>query len=261
MAHYHPAHHMGSHFESGEALANIISGATRDSTEPALVRERYARRIGIENQYSLVNRAALLMVQERQRALIDVFHDLGWTDPSTRRVLEIGCGSGANLLEFLRLGIRPEHLRGIELLPARAEQAQLVLPPSVRISIGDAAALEGVVQDGSQDVVYQSTVFSSLLSDAFQHRLADRMWNWVRPGGVVLWYDFTVDNPRNPDVRGVPLPRVRALFPDGSLTVRRLTLAPPIARAVTRVHHLLYHVLNICPWLRTHVLAWIRKPQ
>ena len=30
----------------------------------------------------------------------------------------------------------------------------------------------------------------------------------LAPGGGVLWYDFTVNNPRNPDVRGVPMKRV-----------------------------------------------------
>jgi hypothetical protein len=107
--------------------------------------------------------------------------------------------------------------------------------------------------------VYQSTVFSSLLDDAFQHQLADTMWRWVRPGGGVLWYDFTVDNPRNPDVRGVPVKRIRQLFPDGRIQVRRLTLAPPLARAVTRVHPALYSLFNACRYLRTHVLAWIEK--
>ena len=108
--------------------------------------------------------------------------------------------------------------------------------------------------------MYQSTVFTSLLNDAFQQRLADRIWAWVRPGGGVLWYDFTVNNPRNPDVRGVPVARVRELFPAGRLHVRRLTLAPPIARTVTRLHPSLYPVFNMCPWLRTHVLAWVEKP-
>jgi len=77
----------------------------------------------------------------------------------------------------------------------------------------------------------------------------------------VLWYDFTVDNPRNPDVRGVPLARLRALFPQGQLRQRRVTLAPPLARAVTKVHPALYTVFNALPWLRTHVLAWIEIPR
>jgi len=61
-------------------------------------------------------------------------------------------------------------------------------------------------------------------------------------------------------VCGVPLARVRALFPQGRITARRLTLAPPLARAACRVHPALYGALNLLPLLRTHVLAWIEKP-
>ena len=67
----------------------------------------------------------------------------------------------------------------------------------------------------------------------------------------MLWYDFTVDNPRNPDVRGVPLARLRALFPQGRMRYRRVTLAPPLARAVTRIHPGLYRWFNALPLLRT----------
>ena len=123
---------------------------------------------------------------------------------------------------------------------------------------GDASA--AAVAPESVDIVMQSTVFSSLLDDAFQQRLADAMWGWVKPGGGVLWYDFTVDNPRNPDVRGVPLARVRALFPRARVQSERITLAPPIARAVTRLHPGLYRVFNAMPALRTHRLAWVAKP-
>jgi len=111
------------------------------------------------------------------------------------------------------------------------------------------------------DIVLQSTVFSSLLDDGFQQRLAEAMWRWVRPGGAVLWHDFTVNNPRNRDVRGVPLSRVRALFPQAQLDVRRITLAPPLARRVCAWHPALYPVLNALPLLRTHVLVWVGKPR
>ena len=39
----------------------------------------------------------------------------------------------------------------------------------------------------------------------------------------------------------------------------RVTLAPPIARAVTRLHPALYTLFNALPPLRTHVLAWLSK--
>jgi hypothetical protein len=55
------------------------------------------------------------------------------------------------------------------------------------------------------------------------------MWRWVKPGGGVLWYDFTVDNPRNRDVRGVPLQRVASLFPQAAIAADASRCAPPIA--------------------------------
>jgi SAM-dependent methyltransferase len=229
--------------------------------EPEAVRERYARR-GNPERYSLLNVAALLAMQERQRMIADLFARIYHREVSRLRLLEVGCGTGGNLLELIRLGFTPDRLQGIELLSARAERARQVLPASVRIVSGDAAGSAGAsVAPMSQDIVYQSTVFSSLLDDEFQERLADAMWQWVRPGGGILWYDFTVNNPSNADVRAVPLARIRRLFPNGEMRAQRLTLAPPIARAVTRIHPSLYAVFSTCRWLRTHVLVWIAKAQ
>jgi hypothetical protein len=226
--------------------------------EPQAVRERYARRAQHDARYSLLNPAALAAWQERQRATLALFNRLGWVDLSALRLLEVGSGGGGNLVECLLTGFAPEHLGGIELLAERHAMARARLPPAVALTQGD--ALRAMPPDASVDVVLQSTVFSSLLDDAFQQRLADAMWAAVKPGGGVLWYDFTVNNPRNADVRGVPLARVRELFPHGEVQARRITLAPPIARAVTRVHPSLYTLFNAVPLLRTHVLAWIAKP-
>jgi len=225
-------------------------------SEPQAVVDRYARR-AVGDRYSMLRPDVWQSVQERQRAMLRLFARLGWRDLSELRLTEVGCGSGGNLLEMLRLGMRPDHLTGIELLPERCAQARLALPQATALIEGD--AMRASIAPGSQHVVFVSTVFSSLLDDAFQQALAERMWQWVRPGGGVLWYDFTVDNPRNPDVRGVPLSRVRALFPRGRVQARRITLAPPIARRVVAVHPALYTAFNLLPLLRTHVLCWIAK--
>ena len=198
------------------------------------------------------------MVQERQRAMLRLFNEVNLPDLAQLDLTEVGCGSGGNLLELLRLGFATQRLAGIELLPERFDAARARLPTATRLWLGDAT--QASVADASQDIVMQSTVFSSLLDDTFQQRLAQTMWRWLKPGGAVLWYDFTVNNPANPDVRGVPLSRVRALFPGAVLTTRRVTLAPPLARALCRVHPALYTLFNTVPLLRTHVLAWIAKP-
>jgi SAM-dependent methyltransferase len=228
-----------------------------ESTEAQAVRERYARRLPQDPRYSLLNPAALLAFQERQRAMLALFKRLGWSDLSVLKLLEVGSGTGSNLVECVLMGFAPEHLSGIELLPERHAVARARLPEAVSLVQGDALAL--VPATGSVDVVLQSTVFSSLLDDAFQQRLAAAMWAAVKPGGGVLWYDFTVDNPRNRDVRGVPRRRVQALFPQARIQAQRITLAPPIARAVSRLHPSLYTVFNALPPLRTHLLCWIAK--
>jgi SAM-dependent methyltransferase len=229
-----------------------------DEAEADALRARYARRAPLDWRYQRLNPAALLAAQERERTIARLFLARGWRDLRERRLLEVGCGRGDNLLEMLRLGFAPGHLAGIELLDERHAAARSRLPGALTLIHGDALQVD--IAEQSQDVVLQSTVFSSLLDEAYRQRLAGRMWNWLRPGGAVLWYDFTVDNPRNADVRGVPASRVRELFPHGRITTHRVTLAPPLARVAVRLHPALYTALNMLPPLRTHLLAWIERP-
>jgi len=200
----------------------------RDEAEA--VAARYARR-HVGDRYSPLRPEVMQMLHERQRAL--------------RR------------FELLRLGFAPERLTGLELLPERHAQARRLLPAATTLWLGDAT--DAPLAPASQHIVLQATVFSSLLDAAAQAQLAAAMWRWLRPGGGVLWYDFVYDNPRNPDVRGVPLARVRELFPEGRVSFERVTLAPPLARAACGLHPALYGVFNALPLLRTHVLAWVGK--
>jgi len=224
-------------------------------TELEQIAQRYARRRARGDggdRYSLLRPEVWQMWQERQRELLKLLakrpgHPADW------HATEVGCGAGGNLLDLLRLGLLPAQLTGIELLPERLTAARAVLPEGVRLLAGDASTAD--VAPVSQDLVLQSTVFSSILDDVLQQRVADAMWRWLKPGGAVVWYDFTINNPRNPDVRGVPLSRVRELFPQGGFTARRVTLAPPLARALPAA----YPLFNLIPWLRTHRLVLIEK--
>ena len=226
--------------------------------ETRAVAERYARRDAADARYSPLRPDMWQLLHERQRALLRMLVRHGCTDLAGLTLIEVGCGRGHNLLELLRLGFAPEHLTGIELLDERLRDARRVLPAAVSLLPGDATLAP--VAPHSRQLVLQSTVFSSLLDARFQEQLAQAMWRWLAPGGAVIWYDFTYDNPHNPDVRGVPLARVRELFPQAEIDARRVTLAPPLARALCRVHPSLYTLANALPLLRTHLLAWIGKP-
>ncbi len=227
------------------------------SDETHKVAERYARR-GDGGLYSPLKPDVWQTLHERQRVLLRFLADAVHGDLSALTVTEVGCGSGGTLLELLRLGFAPEKLTGLELLPERYAEARHALPAATTLWLGDAT--QAPVAAASQDLVLAFTVFSSLLDDGFQQQLADAMWAWLRPGGAIVCYDFTVDNPRTPDVRGVPARRVAGLFSQGTMRSQRVTLAPPIGRRVTKLHPAAWRVFNAIPLLRTHLLAWIEKP-
>lgn len=219
---------------------------------------RYARRAALAGLYDPLRPEVMQARHERLRVLAALLRRHARAPLSELSLLEVGCGDGGNLLDLIGLGFDPARLLANELLPERAAAARARLPAAVRVLEGDALALP--LPDASLDLVLQSTVFSSLLDPGFRARLAARLWAWLKPGGAVIWYDFAVDNPRNPDVAGMPMAELRRLFPAATIDARRLTLAPPLARRAAALHPALPALLNTVPLLRTHRLAWIAKP-
>ncbi len=220
------------------------------------VGERYARRRP-GDLYHVLRPEVLRAAQELDRAYASFLTRLAPKPVRELRLLEAGCGSGSNLTRFQSLGFDPGNLVANELLPERIVQARRNLPAVTAVVPGDATELD--FPPGSFDIVFASLVFSSILDDGFQARLASRLWDLIAPGGAFLWYDFTYDNPSNADVRGVPMRRVRELFPAADITSRRVTLAPPISRRVCRLFPGAYQLFNFFPFLRTHVVCWLRK--
>lgn len=199
--------------------------------------------------YSLDRPANRFLRQGQERALRKALEEIG--PLSEKRVLEVGCGSG-NWLEMME-GAR---LAGIELDPERAAAAAARFP-AADIRTGDASRLPWA--DGSFDVVLQSTVFSSILDAGMRREVASEMLRVLAPGGAILWYDFFVDNPSNPHVRGVRRREIEALFPGWQVSLRRATLAPPLARRIVPVSWKLAELLESLKVLDTHYFGVIRR--
>ena len=89
--------------------------------------------------------------------------------------------------------------------------------------------------------------------------VAQEIFRVLRPGGALLWYDLAVNNPQNPHVRGVRAGQIRELFPQLHGSVKSLTLAPPISRALAPRSWLLATVLESVSLLHTHLLAVLVK--
>lgn len=226
------------------------------------VHERYARRKagGLQSRYDPLMAVNLCFRQEKERALSGLLNRwLRGRELAKVDIVEIGCGSGDNLLQLIQLGADPGRIVANELLADRIAVARRRLPASVTMIPGDASSLD--LPDGTVDLVLQSTVFSSVLDRGVREAIAQRAWRLLRPGGVFLWYDFTYDNPRNPDVRGVQYQEMRGLFPNASeIVARRITLAPPLARRLAPVSRQLYNFASSLRLLNTHLLATITKP-
>ena len=64
-----------------------------------------------------------------------------------------------------------------------------------------------------REVVLQSTVFASIVYPDLKRRVAAEMMRVVKPDGFMLWYDYHVNNPWNPEVRGVKTTRDSTVIP------------------------------------------------
>jgi len=211
----------------------------------------------LKDRYNPLNPDIMMTVQEKERLIVKWINTEKISPVSSKKLIEIGCGNGSNLLFFLKLGFKPENIVANELIEQRAESARKLLPETIKIIIGNAIDLQLPAEEFN--IVFQSTVFSSILSFDSRKKLADIIWKIVKPGGGILWYDFIYNNPQNPNVRKVTLKEFKQLFPIGEIKYWRLTLAPPISRVVTKIHPNFYHLFNLFPFLRTHILCWIKK--
>jgi len=212
--------------------------------------------------YSVLNPSAFFMMQRRQRlirAALVRFSERSGKRPSGTKMLEIGCGEGRWLPEFQMFGFEAANYAGIDIVEKGVKNAAERFPQA-EFKHGDAAKLPW--KDGCFDIVFQSTVFTSVLDTEHKKKIALEMKRVCSNDGMILWYDFSFDNPKNPNVKGVGKRETRALFDPWKCVFHRVTLAPPIARRVVPLSWFLAETLEtFCPFLRTHLLAEIYPPQ
>ncbi len=221
------------------------------------LRNEYARRqreLAGQDTHSLHNPGNLYLIQQRQRAVLTTLRREGLIPFEKQRILEIGCGSGGVLREFLWYGASPATLHGVELLNWRLVEAKALTP---HLALVNADGTKLPYPDESFDLVMQFTAFSSILDTAMRSTLAMEMLRVLRPSGLILWYDFWL-NPFNAQTHGIKPAEIRDLFPRCHFQFQRLTLAPPLARWIGRSSWLACYLLEQLRVFNTHYLAAIR---
>ena len=237
-----------------------MSTSSSSEAECARIKEVYRRReIGIpKDRYSLFKEENLLAHLDLQYEILNLFKKFSHTSLETERILDVGCGRAYWLRQMIQWGAKPEHLFGIDLMPDRLQDARNLCPSQVTLECGDASYL--AFRDAEFTLVLQFTVFTSILDDGMKKNLAAEIARVLKPGGAVLWYDYFVSNPQNSDVRGITRREiVRVYFPGFSIFLKRVTLAPPLARTVGPISSSLYRLLSSVRPLRTHYLGILQK--
>lgn len=246
--------------ESSRSRRLLTSTAAKvDATSEAVrVKEAYARRpqSAGDNRYSFLNVSHLHRIQEIERRILRILKRTRCADLKQKRILEIGCGTGFWLREFIRWGAEPHHLFGVDLLEDRINRAKQLCPPGVQLRVADASRLLPCTEF---DIVCQMTVFTSILDSGVKEEIARQILRVLKPDGVILWYDFFVNNPRNKDVRGIRRKEILALFPRCRVHLERLTVAPPFARVLSRISPMGYDLASALKVFSTHYLGTIQN--
>lgn len=235
---------------------NVTSSDPSFGIEESRIREAYARRRP-NPRYSWFNPGHLFMAQEEERRILGLLSKRGYTALDKLHILEIGCGTGHWLREFIKWGMSPANIVGVDLLSGHIARAKELCPESVQFECGNAAKLN--FPDSTFDIVFQATVFTSIMDAELKKQVASEMVRVVKNGGLIVWYDYFLNNPSNRDVRGVRKSEIKQLFEGCEIDLQRMTLAPPIVRRVAPHSWLLCHLLQKVPWLCAFYLGAIQK--
>lgn len=220
--------------------------------------EEYARRSREipSDFYGLHRPANLFLRHGQERALRDALDRAKMLPLDTRRILDVGCGTGGWFGIFENFGAQRANIAGVELDKSRAEICARRFPET-DTRHADASRLPWA--DESFDIVFQSTVFTSILDDGLKKAVASEMLRVLSPYGAVIWYDFSYNNPQNPSVRGIGQAEIRRLFVGCETWLSKVTLAPPIARRLVQVSWATAFLLEGLKLFNTHYIGIIRK--
>lgn len=229
----------------------------QDNEELMRIRNEYSDRelrlIGCD-RYSLFNPAHLFLVQQRQRIEIQLLKRYHLIPLQRKRILEVGCGRGNVLIQYLEYSAYINSLCGIDILHERIQDAHQHLP-NLLLSLADAQNLP--YRSHTFDLVMQYTMFTSILDDTVKQNVAQEMLRVVRRnGGMILWYDFWI-NPINHKTRGILPVEIKRLFPHCSYEFHKTTLAPPLARIIVPVARGFAQFLESLKIFNTHYLVAI----
>jgi ubiquinone/menaquinone biosynthesis C-methylase UbiE len=222
-------------------------------------RSVYTARAGnhsLTRLYSPFAQANLFTIQDRDWIMADLLRRSGLWSLADLDILDVGCGTGSELRRMTTMGADPARLTGLDLMPARIEEARKVLP-TARFEVGSGHELP--FPDASFDVVSQFVVFSSVVHPGLRAAIAAEMVRVARPGGRIIWYDIKSMKP-TPNLVPIPLAEIKQIFAGCSIEMRPATLAWRSSHFLAPRSRVAAVLMAKLPRTRSHFMGLIRKP-
>lgn len=222
--------------------------------------DEYYKRHGADRNDLLANPEVLFQSFAIDRANISALRSMD-VDRSTARVIDVGCGQGAGLLQFIKLGFSPSNLTGIDNSVERIEKARQLLPAAT-FEVTSAENLP--FESGSFDLVFESTMLGTLESQSLLKSIAKEMIRVTRAGGYIMLADWRYSRRGSGVKTAISNQFVDRVFEVGSATsvVTRVrgALAPPLGRRLSRAAPSLYFLVQtLLPIAAAQMTTVLRK--
>lgn len=230
--------------------AQSISGWYRD----------YYERLGPDRNDLRLNKGVLMQILAMSASVVRAIR--AYELPvSTSRVLDVGCGSGANLFQVLMLGFRPQNVTGIDIIPERIEEAKAAYPQADWV-VGNAG--EMAFPDAHFDLVFEFTMFATIPDDALSAQIARQMIRVCKPGAYLMLVDWRTHKPNDVNYLALTRSRLNGLFEIGRKTelvgIYNGALIPPVGRTLSTYFPSLYFLVSsFFPFLVGQVVYLLRK--
>ena len=181
--------------------------------------------------------------------------------PTVTKVLDVGCGSGGSLLNFLKYEFQPENLFGIDILEERVAEG-VSKYPNLALTLGDASKM-GYESDFF-NIVLESTMFLQLTDEDLARKIGAEMIRVTKPGGHLILADWRYGKPRDKRFSPMNRRRIAKLFQVGTATEvvgeYKGALVPPLGRFLSsKIPSLYFLVRSLAPFLVGQVTTVLRK--
>jgi cyclopropane fatty-acyl-phospholipid synthase-like methyltransferase len=130
----------------------------------------------------------------------------------TGRVLDVGCGTGENILYLAERGLTATGIDGAPTAIRKAKAKAKRRGLQVRFEVADALDLQ--VPEPPYDTIIDSGLFH-VFSDEERGRFRDSLGRVIRPGGTYYLMCFSDEQPGDWGPRRVTQAEIRSVFRDG----------------------------------------------